>query len=137
MGCCPSSGNGDVSMSEKESIGSKDGIQLPPHQYQAKGNNKKDKKNGKEEHIEQIFKAKRANVFSEGIDDNERSTYRPKKISKTAKQAETIRKSQSSLSLSKTCLIYHFSRKCLVANLYLQQCPRIRYHHLGGIHGNS
>jgi hypothetical protein len=44
-----------------------------------------------EDKILRHFRAKRANVFSEGIDDNERSTYRPKRIAKTPKQAQTIR----------------------------------------------
>lgn len=99
MGCCSSSAKGDLSLSDQESRNSKEG-NPPPHQpFQAKATAKKDKKTGKEEHIEQIFKAKRANVFSEGIDDNDRVTYRPKKITKTPKQAETIRKLDLCLSL--------------------------------------
>lgn len=47
---------------------------------------------GKEDKIELAFKAKRANVFAEGMDDDLRRTYMPKKIAKNQKQAQTIRK---------------------------------------------
>ena len=48
------------------------------------------KRNGKEDTIELVFKAKRANVFAQGLDDSNRKTYKAKRIPKTAKQAQTI-----------------------------------------------
>lgn len=99
MGCCQSKSTKDTSSEGNLSITSQSGIQFvdkPVNTSSAArpvaGNGNKPQRNGNEDDILNRFKAKRANVFSEGIDDNERSTYRPKRIVKTAKQAQTISK---------------------------------------------
>jgi len=82
MGCCSSS----TSLSDQPNPNSTNNPNSRQVTRQASN-----KKGAKEDTIEIAFKAKRANVFSEGIADNDRTTFKAKKIGKTAAQEKSIR----------------------------------------------
>ena len=99
MGCCPS---------KQETFRSSD--ITSPAQAQAETQVKVTKKNGKEENIELVFKAKRANVFTTGINENDQTNYKPKKINKSPKQAQNISKLYGDMyDLIVWCLFLAFS----------------------------
>lgn len=82
MGCCASSTSSQENLTTGKPSSSSRTIERQPSR----------RGNGVEDTIELAFKAKRANVFAEGIDTDARSTYKAKKITKSAEQIQKIRK---------------------------------------------
>ena len=102
MGCCSS----DLKATTSNSPGTGSGSQA-------------DGGAAKEDKIELLFKAKRANVFSEGITESSNG-FSPKKIPKSAKQSATIR----------TCFLIFYNPCCIFKLIYfikIKHCDKHPY----------
>ena len=100
MGCCSSTGSEAPLNNNPNSTSTSAATST--------GANAASKQKGKEDKIELAFKAKRANVFTEGVDLESREAFVQKRIPKNAQQTKLICKSNMNPRNSQKTTTYFY-----------------------------